>query len=137
MLKDNNKDKYQKNSNFMREERLNGGMENTHNDNTFEITGNENYFRCRLCYRNFRTNRGLIQHLNICKRKQADNVLQHSSTNDVLNEETQVREKFYCKEVPGNIFKRDPQQVHEKIVYWRKNILMIPSSGGGKKLSRK
>ena len=70
-----------------------------------------------LCNRNFCTNRGLIQHLNTCTRKQADNVLQHSSANDVLNEEAQARERFYLKEVPGSIFERDIQQVYDKIVY--------------------
>ena len=53
-LKHHNKDKYQKNSNFMREERLNEGMENTHSDSTFQITENENEFRWLLCKREFR-----------------------------------------------------------------------------------
>ena len=119
-------------SKFIREERLSEGMENTQSDNTLELTGNENEFRCILCDRNFRTNRGLIQHLKTCRRKQADNVLQHSSANDVLNE-AQVRERYYWKEVPANIFERDIQQVYYKIVYWRKNIFMVPSGGGGKK----
>ena len=35
----------------MREERLREGMENTQNDNTLELTGNENKFRCMLCNR--------------------------------------------------------------------------------------
>ena len=82
-------------SKFVREKRLREGLENMHSDNTLEITGNENEFRCVLCNRNFRTNRGLMQHLNTCRRKQADNVLQHSSANDVLNEEAQARERFY------------------------------------------
>ena len=68
-----------------------------------------------------------------CRRKQADNVLQHSSANDVLNEETQVREKLYWREVPGSIFERDIQHVYDKIVYWRKNIFMVPSGKDGKK----
>ena len=119
-------------SKFIREERLSEGMENTQSDNTLELTGNENEFRCMLCDRNFRTNRGLIQHLKTCRRKQADNVLQHSSANDVLNE-AQVRERYYWKEVPANIFERDIQQVYYKIVYWRKNRFMVPSGGGGKK----
>ena len=119
-------------SKFIREERLSEGMENTQSDNTLELTGNENEFRCMLCDRNFRTNRGLIQHLKTCRRKQADNVLQHSSANDVLNE-AQVRERYYWKEVPANIFERDIQQVYYKIIYWRKNIFMVPSGGGGKK----
>ena len=113
-------------SKFVREERFSDGMENTHNDNTLEITTNENEFRCVLCSRKFRTNRGFIQHLNTCRRKHADNVLQHSSEYDVLNEEAQLRERFYWKEVPGSIFRRDIQQVYDKIVYWRKNIFMVP-----------
>ena len=116
-------------SKFIREERLSEGMENTQSDNTLALTGNENEFRCMLCDRNFRTNRGLMQHN---KRKQADNVLQHSSANDVLNEEHQVRGKFYWKEVPRSIFERNIQQVYDKIVYWRKNIFMVPG-GSGKK----
>ena len=111
-------------SKFIREERLSEGMENKQSDNTLELTGNENEFRCMLCDRNFRTNRGLIQHLKTCRRKQADNVLQHSSANDVLNEEDQVRGKFYWKEVPRSIFERHIQQVQtrqyigEKIYSW-------------------
>ena len=81
-------------------------MESTYNDNTLEITGNENELRCVLCSRNFRTNRGLIQHLNTCRRNQADNVLQHSLANNILNEEAQVRERWYWKEVPGSIFNK-------------------------------
>ena len=98
-------------SKFIREERLSEGIENTQSDSMLELTGNENEFRCMLCDRNFHTNRGLIQHLKTCRRKQADNVLQYSSANDVLNEETQVRERFYWNEVPGSIFERDIQQV--------------------------
>ena len=120
-------------SKFIREERLSEGMENTQSDSTLELTGNENEFRCMLCDRNFRTNRGLIQHLKTCRRKQADNALQYSPPNDVLNEETQVRERFYWNEVPGSIFERDIQQVWDKIVCWRKNIFMVTSGGGGKK----
>ena len=131
--KHNNKYKYQMKSKFIREDRLCEGIENSQSDNTLELTGNENEFRCMLCDRNFRTNRGLIQHLKTCRRKQADNVLQHSSANDVLNEEAQVREKFYWKEVPGSIFERDTQQVYDKMVYWQKNMFMVPSGGGGKK----
>ena len=130
--KHNNKYKYQMKSKFIREDRLSEGIENSQSDNTLELTGNENEFRCMLCDRNFRTNRGLIQHLKTCRRKQADNVLQHSSANDVLNE-AQVRERYYWKEVPANIFERDIQQVYYKIVYWRKNRFMVPSGGGGKK----
>ena len=77
-------------SKFIREERLSEGMENAHSDNTLEITGNKNEFRCVLCNRKFRKNRGLIQHLNKCRKKKADNVLQHSSANDVSNDKTQV-----------------------------------------------
>ena len=131
--KHNNKYKYQMKSKFIREDRLSEGIENSQSDNTLELTGNENEFRCMLCDRNFRTNRGLMQHLKTCRRKQTDNVLQHSSANDVLNEEAQVREKFYWKEVPGSIFERDTQQVYDKMVYWQKNMFMVPSGGGGKK----
>ena len=92
-------------SKFIREERLSEGLENRQRDNTFELTGNENEFRCMLCDRNFRMNRELIQHLKTC-RKQANNVLQHSSAHDVLNEEAQEREKFCWKEVPGSIFEK-------------------------------
>ena len=60
-----------------RVERLSEGMENTHSDNTLEITGNEKEFRYMLCNRNFRKDRRLIQHLNRCRRKKADNILQH------------------------------------------------------------
>ena len=133
MLKHDNKNKYQMKSKFIREKRLSDGMENTHNNNTLEIMGNENGFRCVLCNRNFRTSRRLIRHLNTCRRKQACNVLQQSSENDILNEEAQVRERFYWKEIPGSIFERDIQQVYDKIVYWGKNIFMILSGGGGKK----
>ena len=83
MSKHNNSNyKYQMKSKFIREEKLSEGMENTYSDNTLELTGNKNEFRCMLCNRNFRTNRGLIQHLHTCRRKQANNGLQHLSAND-------------------------------------------------------
>ena len=87
--------------------------------------------------RNFPTNRGLLQHLNTCRRKQADNVLQHSPENDVLNEKALVRERFYWKEVPGSIFEKDIRQAYDKIVYWRKNIFMVPSGRDGKRFIKK
>ena len=97
-------------------------MENTQSDNALEITRNENEFGCVLCNRNFRTNRGLIQNLNTCRRKQGDNVLQHSSANDVLNEEAQVRKRFYWKEVPRSILEREIFNKYMKRQYIGKKI---------------
>ena len=103
MSKHNNNYKYQMKSKFIREEKLSEGMENTYSDNTLELTGNKNEFRCMLCNRNFRTNRGLIQHLNTCRGKQANNVLQHPSANDtssILNIRKSMGRKctkFYYK----------------------------------------
>ena len=57
-----------------------------------EVTRKESEFM--LCNKNFRTDRGLIQHLNTCRRKQVQSALQHSSINDTLNDEIQDLKKY-------------------------------------------
>ena len=94
---------------------------------------------CYICKRNFRTNRGLLQHLNTCRRK--NNTIPNVKVNidnqsavvqEDLTQQDREREKFYWNKVPGNVYQKD-SEAYEQIVYWRKNVFMVPTAVSGKK----
>jgi len=99
----------------------------------------ENETKCTLCQRTFRTNRGLLQHLNTCRRRYLEvNALQVNDAANLIEQDDDnviepVREKYYWKEIPASIFESDVNYAYEKIVYWRKNLFMVPTGGAGKR----
>ena len=95
---------------------------------------------CYICKRNFRTNRGLLQHLNICRRK--NNTVSNVDVNignqsavvqEDLTQQDRDREKFYWNTVPGSVYQKDLEEAYEQIVYWRKNVFMVPTGAPCKK----
>ena len=50
-----------------------------------------------------------------------------------LNQQDQERKKFYWNTVSGSVYQRDLEETHEQIVYWCKNVFMIPTGAYGKK----
>ena len=94
---------------------------------------------CSSCKRSFRTEKGLKQHQRHCK------IIQHSihnqtlpseeneiSTNQSLNQhENEIQPEYFAKYRWGNVdektFEKNLHFVYEKIVYWRKNLFLLPT----------
>ena len=99
---------------------------------------------CYICKRNFRTNRGLLQHLNSCRRK--NNIISNVDVNidnqsavfqEGLTQQNQEREMFCWNTVPGSVYQKDLEKANEQIVYWRKNIFTLPTGISSKKFVNK
>ena len=95
------------------------------------------YNSCSICHRIFRTYRGLIQHRNACKRKQSkpSNEETITTTIESSTEETTttLTQNFKWNNVDGNLFTNELNHVYDTIVYWRKNLFMLPTGSAGKK----
>ena len=119
-------------------------MEQTQNEeartiNENSMSTNDQNFSCGICRRTFRTNRGLLQHLNFCRRRNNDGQ-QTNNEPDVLiaNDDTerpnnQEQERFYWNEIPGSRFEVLINDAYEKITQWRRNLFMLPTGASGKK----
>ena len=92
---------------------------------------------CHICDRSFRTNRGLLQHLHTCRRRNNINGLTNnndSMANDEGRNQEQIEpETFYWNTIPGSVYQRNLEEAYEQIVYWRKNVFMVPTEAAGKK----
>ena len=115
--------------------------------NSENIEENE---RCNVCARPFLTNRGLLQHLNVCRTRNMTNNSNQAmtTTNDDNNDNTsnsnnsngndipdkiESQEKFYWNLVARSTFEKDLNNAYEKIVHWKKNFFMLPSGAAGKR----
>ena len=99
---------------------------------------------CYIFKRNFRTNKGLLQHLNTCRRK--NNTVPNVEVNidnesavvqEDLTRQDRERKTFYWNTVPRSVYQEDLEEAYEQIVYWRKNVFMVPTSTSGKKFFNK
>ena len=93
---------------------------------------------CHLCNRSFRTNRGLLQHLHTCRRRnninESSNISDSIVNNEARNQEQlEQQENFYWNNIPGSVYQRNLEEAYEQIVYWRKNVFMVPTGAAGKK----
>ena len=50
-----------------------------------------------------------------------------------VQEPEQQHEDLYWNTVPGRIYQKDLEETNNQIVYWRKNIFMVPIGASGKK----
>ena len=99
--------------------------------NSENIEGNAS---CNICARTFRTNRGLLQHLNFCRRRNMTNNINQTmaTANDDSNANTsnsnksngndipvkiESQEKFYWNLVAESTFEKDLNNAYEKIVH--------------------
>ena len=88
------------------------------------------------CGRGFTTDRELILHLYVRRRKQQEQQNQQLEANDdqenthrlqdVLLEP--IKEPYNWNEKPGTTFINELNKAYDKIVYWRKN-LFLPATG--------
>ena len=96
------------------------------------------------CGRGFTTNRGLLLHLNACRRKQGQQSLQLEANDDQEKSHRlqdmprePVNEPFCWDEKPGTTFVNKLNNAYNKIVYWRKNLFLGPTGALGKSFINK
>ena len=82
-------------------------------------------YPCQKCQRRFRTLRGSIQHARHCR------IQQHLVPDDEPPDPGQA-ERFYWGEEKGSQVTKDISECYDKIVYWRRNLFMLPNGGAGK-----
>ena len=122
---------------FSMEERSNNTT-NT-NDENKDQSSHQN-IRCNICARSFRTNRGLHQHLNFCRRRnrhegdnlnrniQANNINHvnlnnnevveiSNATNSCQSNQNENQEYFYWNDVAGTKFANELNNTYEKMVH--------------------
>ena len=104
-------------------------------DNT---QSNSNVSR-NICRRGFINNRGLLLHLNVCRRKQEQQNQQLEANDDQENTHRlqdmpcePVNKLFYWSKEPGTTFVNELNNAYGKIVYWRKNLFLPPTGAAGK-----
>ena len=129
------------------QENPSGNDDNT--DATNDI-GENNYFRCTSCkVRSFFTYRGLNQHLRTCLKKTRDVIVTGSqpassrAVND-LQSTTESQQRQNVREIVNEEYtnikwgERNLREVSKKIqderlVFWKKNLLMLPTGAAAKK----
>ena len=92
-------------------------------------------FPCHLCERCFGTERGRTLHLNCCSRKHPANesppvnvaTIPTASTSSTLPQPTRIWGNH-----SNNDLKQIVNSIYEEIVFWRKNVFMLPSGAAGK-----
>ena len=110
----------------MEEEDDNFILSSTTSTQVANITQDAQSPKCYICKRNFHMNRGLLQHLNTCRRKNntVSNVDVHIDNQSAvvqedLTQQDREREKFNWNAVPGSVYQKDLEEAYEQIVYWR------------------
>ena len=93
---------------------------------------------CKLCKRTFRTVRGLNQHLRTCSSRNATETILAVDKKLLIENvsDNQVSEQTMCflykwGEYDNITFERNVNFVYEKVVYWRKNLFLLPTGKAG------
>ena len=125
------------------------------NDENKDQSSDQNVY-CNICARSFRTNCGLLQHLNFCQQRnihEEDNLNRNIQTNNInhdnlnsnevveinnatnscQNNQNENQEDFYWTDVSGTQFANELKKSYEYIVHWKRNLFMLQSGGAGTK----
>ena len=94
------------------------------------------------CESTFRSNRGLNQHLRSCKQKigseyepakERHKCIETSANTTGSTTTSSAPQKFYTwSNYPSHVFEANVSTVYEQIVYWKKNLFLLPSGKAGK-----
>ena len=79
-------------------------------------------------------------HLNACRRKQQEQQNEQLEVNDDQQNTHRlqdmprepINEPFYWNEKSGTTFVNELNNSYDKIVYWRKNLFLLPTGAAGK-----
>ena len=113
---------------------------------------NDDLTKCTLCDRTFRSNSGLNQHLRSnqqlrsCQPKSKGKVSnaipaslipeEDAPLSEIIDMESNVstdRIDYKLGNFPDNIFEKNVSIVYEEVVYWKKNMFLLPSGRAGKR----
>ena len=106
-----------------------------------------NQVPCVKCGKLFGTPRGALQHQRQCKvlttrvdlppapAPVVPTIAPIPGTDNARNE-IDTPESFYWGEIKGSEFQKLIDSSYEKVVYWKKNLFMLPSGGTGKSFIR-
>ena len=115
------------------------------NENQNNNENQENQVPCAKCGKLFRTPRGALQHQRQCKAmairvelppEPPPAAVTRTNTPNVTADQIEALrppEKFYWE---GSIFQKLINSSYEQVVYWRKNLFMLPSGRSGKSFIR-
>ena len=99
----------------------------------------QNEHECTLCKKHFRTIRGLNQHLRKNQHQQtgskpADDVQKPPDPPPITCSENDFEQPLYKWGNYGDkVFEKNLSDAYEQIVYWRKNLFMLPTGKAGKR----
>ena len=92
---------------------------------------------CANCKRTFKTCKGLLIHLHMCNKKaqllqnNESYITSSTETENNLDDETR-KLNFKWNQVEGEKCFNDLNTVYDRIVYWKKNLFLLPSGHGRK-----
>ena len=119
----------------------NGGRNENVNENENANRNQGRQFPCGKCGKRCKSARGVVQHLRFCTPIGED-VGQPPPPPppllppDVNDEIPNIPEKFYWNEVRGSLAEKEISDIYEKIVFWRRNLFMLPNGATGKTFIR-
>ena len=97
---------------------------------------------CRHCERTFRSNRSLNQHLRSCKQnirseyepaKERHECIETSTNTTGSTTTSSAPQKSYTwGNCPSHVFEANISTVYKQVVYWKKNLFLLPSGKAGK-----
>ena len=97
-----------------------------------EITKNKDPKNmCRKCVRSFHTLRGLNQHLRTCS-KLLEEPKEPPDPPGKEDKDSSPPLRYTWGSIPSYTFENHINEAYEKIVYWRRNLFMVPTGKAGK-----
>ena len=116
---------------------------NQHNQNQ----NSGQYVSCNICQRALKTNRGLLQRLIFCRKRNREyninsNTAINDSNNIVADNDNSAshdsngdgdHETYFWNKIRGTVFDKDLTDAYGKIVHWKRNLFIMPSGTVGKK----
>ena len=91
---------------------------------------------CIKCNRIFKNARGMMQHLRFCKAPANESDPNHQNRVDRIPTMEEIPERFYWGTSKGSQVESDIDECYEKIVFWRRNLFMLPNGSAGKNYIR-
>ena len=98
-------------------------------------------FNCERCGKRCKSERGIIQHLRFCNpRNENDQEVGQPPPAPqeipLVDNNAGEAEKFWWGEKRGSEVEKDLVDIYEKIVFWRRNLFMLPNGSSGKAFIR-
>ena len=110
------------------------GRRNENQENHLQVA-------CRQRSRRLRINRGVINHLRFCNPAPMDDEVGRppplASVTKVYNNlnsagDAVAEQQFFWGNTTGNQAIEELKECHEKIVFWRKNLFLLPKGSSGR-----